>query len=191
MDPRPPQRRAWVVAEPGYEALLERFARGCDAAPAHRRAARAGTHSSCEEEDPASFRAGGRPRARVHRRGRCVPGQPVAPLAGTLRPAPIDPAALYRRLRAANPSPFAALMRDGDFAVISSSPERLLSIRGGIVSTRPIAGTRPRGASRRARCRADRIPARQREGARGARHADRSGAQRSGPGLRRRLGAGR
>jgi anthranilate synthase component 1 len=61
--------------------------------------------------------------------------------------APIDPAALYRRLRAANPSPFAALMREGDFAVISSSPERLLCIRAGTVSTRPIAGTRPRGAS--------------------------------------------
>ena len=59
----------------------------------------------------------------------------------------VDPTAVYERLRAANPSPFAALVRDGDFAVISSSPERLLSIRGGIVSTRPIAGTRPRGAS--------------------------------------------
>ncbi len=45
------------------------------------------------------------------------------------------------------PSPFAALMRDGDFAVISSSPERLLCVRAGTVSTRPIAGTRPRGAS--------------------------------------------
>jgi anthranilate synthase component 1 len=38
-------------------------------------------------------------------------------------------------------------MREGDFAVISSSPERLLCIRAGTVSTRPIAGTRPRGAS--------------------------------------------
>ena len=60
---------------------------------------------------------------------------------------PLDPVWLYRRLRSANPSPFAALMRYGDFALMSSSPERLLSIRGGIVSTRPIAGTRPRGSS--------------------------------------------
>jgi len=50
-------------------------------------------------------------------------------------------------LRAANPSPFAALMRHGDFALMSSSPERLVSVRAGIVSTRPIAGTRPRGVS--------------------------------------------
>src|SRR5208337_2324195 len=58
---------------------------------------------------------------------------------------PLDAASIYERLCAANPSPFAALLRDGDFAVISSSPERLLSIRGGLVCTRPIAGTRPRG----------------------------------------------
>ena len=60
---------------------------------------------------------------------------------------PIDPVALYARLRSTNPSPFAAMMRHRGFSVMSSSPERLLSIRGGIVSTRPIAGTRPRGAS--------------------------------------------
>jgi anthranilate synthase component 1 len=61
--------------------------------------------------------------------------------------AAVDPVSIYRRLRAANPSPFAALLRDGEFAVISSSPERLVSVHGGIASTRPIAGTRPRGAS--------------------------------------------
>ena len=42
---------------------------------------------------------------------------------------PIDPVAVYRRLRAANPGPFSALMRCEDFAVMSSSPENLLSIR--------------------------------------------------------------
>jgi len=48
------------------------------------------------------------------------------------------------------PSPFAALLRFEDFALLSSSPERLLSIRGNTVATRPIAGTRPRGASAQA-----------------------------------------
>lgn len=56
-----------------------------------------------------------------------------------------DPAALYARLRRSNPGPFAGLARWGDRAVLSSSPERLLSVRDGIVETRPIAGTRPRG----------------------------------------------
>jgi anthranilate synthase component I len=53
---------------------------------------------------------------------------------------------LYRALRTANPAPFAALAQCDDFAVLSSSPERLLQIRDGVASTRPIAGTRPRGA---------------------------------------------
>ena len=57
-----------------------------------------------------------------------------------------DPAALYARLRRSNPGPFAGLARWGEHAVLSSSPERLLSIRDGRVETRPIAGTRPRGA---------------------------------------------
>ncbi len=52
---------------------------------------------------------------------------------------------LYRALRRANPAPFAALAQFGDFALLSSSPERLLQLQDGIASTRPIAGTRPRG----------------------------------------------
>jgi anthranilate synthase component 1 len=60
-----------------------------------------------------------------------------------------DPAALYARLRRSNPGPFAGLARWGDCTVLSSSPERLLSLRDGVVQTRPIAGTRPRGATAR------------------------------------------
>ena len=55
-----------------------------------------------------------------------------------------DPGELYARLRAANPAPFAGLLRWRDAAVLSSSPERLLSVRDGEVQTRPIAGTFPR-----------------------------------------------
>ncbi len=59
--------------------------------------------------------------------------------------APIQPVELYRRLRAANPAPFAGLMTLGqDSAVVSSSPERLVSVHAGQVCTRPIAGTYPR-----------------------------------------------
>lgn len=53
-------------------------------------------------------------------------------------------AALYARLRAANPAPFAGLLEHGGWALASSSPERLVSVRGKVVETRPIAGTRPR-----------------------------------------------
>ncbi|MBY6205822.1 aminodeoxychorismate synthase component I [Halomonas denitrificans] len=60
---------------------------------------------------------------------------------------PLDPVALYRRLAEANPAPFAGLARLPGGSLLSSSPERLVSSRGGRVDTRPIAGTRPRGAS--------------------------------------------
>jgi anthranilate synthase component 1 len=52
---------------------------------------------------------------------------------------------LYESLRARNPAPFAALATFGETAIVSSSPERLLRVRGEVIDTRPIAGTRPRG----------------------------------------------
>lgn len=66
------------------------------------------------------------------------------PWAATLD-TPVAPAAVYQRLRRANPAPFAGLMTLGDqSAVISSSPERLVKVSGPHISTRPIAGTYPR-----------------------------------------------
>ena len=53
---------------------------------------------------------------------------------------------VYARLCVANPAPFAGIAYWDDVAIISSSPERLVSVRDRKVSTRPIAGTRPRGA---------------------------------------------
>ncbi len=57
----------------------------------------------------------------------------------------ISIADIYRRLCSRNPAPFAGLACYQDSAVISSSPERLVSVKGDHISTRPIAGTRPRG----------------------------------------------
>ena len=57
---------------------------------------------------------------------------------------PLEPAALHARLRSANPAPFAGLYAGDGWAVASASPERLVSVRGDVVETRPIAGTRPR-----------------------------------------------
>jgi len=54
---------------------------------------------------------------------------------------------LYRRLRKANPGAFAGLARMPGFHLLSSSPERLVRVRGRRVDTRPIAGTRPRRGS--------------------------------------------
>ncbi|MEO8881314.1 MAG: anthranilate synthase component I family protein [Gemmatimonadaceae bacterium] len=60
-------------------------------------------------------------------------------------PLDFDPAALYRALRALNPSPYMYhLILDG-LELVGSSPELLVRVAGGRVTVRPIAGTRPRG----------------------------------------------
>ena len=58
-------------------------------------------------------------------------------------------ASLFWHLSRANPGPFNALVSLGDRAIISSSPERLVSVDKGLVQTRPIAGTRPRSRDNR------------------------------------------
>jgi para-aminobenzoate synthetase len=58
-----------------------------------------------------------------------------------------DPFTLYKILRARNPAPFAAYLKIGELAVVSSSPERFLSVdREGIVQARPIKGTARRSS---------------------------------------------
>lgn len=62
-------------------------------------------------------------------------------------PFELPPFALYRALRRVNPSPFLYFLDLPGFALIGSSPEILVRARGGEVTIRPIAGTRPRGAN--------------------------------------------
>ncbi|MDH3887454.1 MAG: aminodeoxychorismate synthase component I [Gammaproteobacteria bacterium] len=62
----------------------------------------------------------------------------------------VDTDMLFDHLGVHNPSPFSGLASWHDTAIISSSPERLVSVRDGLVETRPIAGTRPRSDSHQA-----------------------------------------
>ncbi|HUR25127.1 MAG TPA: chorismate-binding protein [Candidatus Thermoplasmatota archaeon] len=64
-------------------------------------------------------------------------------------PCDADPAALFASLQEANPSPYMALLEQPGFAVVSASPEQLVAVdaRTGMVRSRPIAGTRKRGAT--------------------------------------------
>ncbi len=61
-----------------------------------------------------------------------------------LYPGRIDPITLMQRLRRENPAPFAGYLSFEDWAVVSASPERFVSVRDGEVETRPIKGTRQR-----------------------------------------------
>ena len=89
--------------------------------------------------------------------------------------------ALYRALRRVNPSPFLYYLNFGDFAVVGSSPEILVRVRDGKVTIRPIAGTRPRGATpEQDKALAKELLAR-RQGARRASDAARSRPQRRRP----------
>src|SRR5690606_9845795 len=65
-------------------------------------------------------------------------------------PFTLSPFALYRALRRTNPSPFLFHLDFGDFALVGSSPEILVRVRGGEVTIRPLAGTRPRGQTQEA-----------------------------------------
>jgi len=64
-------------------------------------------------------------------------------LSAPFQATPLD---LYRALRSLNPSPYMYFLNLGDFHIVGSSPEILVRLEEGVVTVRPIAGTRPRGA---------------------------------------------
>jgi anthranilate synthase component 1 len=64
------------------------------------------------------------------------------------QPFTAHPLSLYRALRGLNPSPYMYYYDMGGFQVVGSSPEILVRLEGDTVTVRPIAGTRPRGATR-------------------------------------------
>ena len=131
-----------AIAEPGFGGLLEAVREDLLAVrevamPAWK------PPVALDDDDPQHFLDGV---ARVH--GHLVAGDVFqvnlsrawrARFAG-----PPATGAVYERLRAANPAPFAASLIQPGWALASSSPERLISVRDGVIETRPIAGTRPR-----------------------------------------------
>ncbi len=71
----------------------------------------------------------------------------VVPSQRWAQPFAEPPFTLYRSLRRTNPSPYMFYFNFGDFHVIGASPEILVQVKGAQVTIRPIAGTRPRGAT--------------------------------------------
>ena len=73
----------------------------------------------------------------------------VVPSQQFRRPTSVDPLTLYRVLRALNPSPYMYLLDNGDNQIVGASPEMLVRVHDGVVSTRPIAGHAPARRHRR------------------------------------------
>jgi anthranilate synthase component 1 len=74
--------------------------------------------------------------------GECIQVVPSQRLAQSTTAPPF---AIYRALRSINPSPYMFFLDHGDFCLIGASPEILVRVEDGVVMTRPLAGTRPRG----------------------------------------------
>jgi len=136
------EETTWLIAEAGHEHLVEELSKALSRAQDP--IATSGQTLASLEEEPAELflkrvaavqahiAAGDVYQVNLSRawRGRLVRG--------------ISPAALYARLRRANPSPFGGIAQLPWMSVLSTSPERLVECRDGEVQTRPIAGTHPR-----------------------------------------------
>ncbi len=138
------QHRTLCVAEPGSAAVLEIMQRDLRAVSTQRNVHDEIKPAILKEEDPELFLH------RVRRAKEYIAAGDVfqVNLSRAWRAQlarPVTPVTLHRRLAAANPAPFAALATfPGARAIVSSSPERLVEVRGRTIRTRPIAGTYPR-----------------------------------------------
>jgi anthranilate synthase component 1 len=132
-----------LVAEPGQEARQAQVLADLQATAEHPPAALQAARGRLVEDQPAAFLAAVTRAQRYITAGdnyqtnlsRCWRVELAEPL---------PPAELYLRLRQANPAPFAGLLQHARFAVVASSPERLVRRVGERIDTRPIAGTHPR-----------------------------------------------
>ncbi|OGT55632.1 MAG: aminodeoxychorismate synthase, component I [Gammaproteobacteria bacterium RIFCSPHIGHO2_12_FULL_63_22] len=131
------------LCEAGREALLETIARDISRMPATSLSEPWQAPAAIIEDEPKRFLDGV---AKVHDylRDGDVFQVNLSRAWNAVFNTPPRPDALYARLREANPAPFAGLLVQPGWALASSSPERLVSVRGDNVQTRPIAGTRPR-----------------------------------------------
>ena len=138
--------RVLAVAEPSAEAALAQIEH--DVASVRARIAAPDTLQITEvqEEDPSAYLARVMRAKEYVRAGDIYQANLSRPWDVTLGPSAGNAAAaaLYGRLRQANPAPFAALAQWQGVAIVSSSPERLVRVSGRRIDTRPIAGTRPR-----------------------------------------------
>ena len=134
---------SWLVGEPGAEDLVAALEAALRPAAPPAPPAGAALEIALSEDDPAIYLAAVA-RALEHIAAGDIYQANLARAWHGSVPAGVSAADLYARLRRANPGPFAGLALLPDSTILSTSPERLVSVRGDLVDTRPIAGTRPR-----------------------------------------------
>ncbi|RXD59172.1 anthranilate synthase component I, partial [Xanthomonas perforans] len=141
-DPRQPQ--AYVRANRRLDELAHRLRQGGAGYPRAQISDaidEADFHSSFTREE---YHAVVRKAQEYVRAGDIFQVVPSQRLRVPFRARPVD---VYRALRALNPSPYMYFLDVGGTQVVGSSPEILARLRDGVVTVRPIAGTRPRGAT--------------------------------------------
>jgi anthranilate synthase component 1 len=137
--------RCWIVAEPDAAELIPRIASDLQRVARLSDASEGLVESSVAEDDPRKYLHAVERALEYIGAGDVYQANLSRGWRATLRPG-VQPDQIYRRLRQTNPGPFSGVAQLDGISVISSSPERLVSGRDGLVTTRPIAGTRPRGA---------------------------------------------
>jgi anthranilate synthase component I len=135
------RRMTTLYAEPGHESRLAELARDLREAPARSPAQDARAELA---EDPAERYLEAVARAKEYIAAGDIYQANLARAWRGRLPAELPASELYARLRTANPGDFAGIARLPGMTVLSTSPERLVRVRGPHIDTRPIAGTRPR-----------------------------------------------
>jgi anthranilate synthase component 1 len=138
-------QRGWIVAESESAELLDAIEHDiANSSPKHVSTRRSLLASDMTEDPPADYIAAITRALDYIQRGDIYQANLSRRWQAQLQ-ADVQPHDVYRRLRETNPGPFCALVVLPDIAIVSSSPERLVNVKDGWISTRPIAGTRPRG----------------------------------------------
>ena len=136
------ERTTWLIAEAGHEPLIDELAHALSRAQDPTLATSPALTSL--EEERADLFLGGVAAVQAHIAAGDVYQVNLSRAWHGALAQGISPAQLYARLRHANPSPFGGIAQLPWMTVLSTSPERLIESRDGIVQTRPIAGTHPR-----------------------------------------------
>jgi anthranilate synthase component 1 len=137
--------QCWIVAEEDAAALIPRISADLRRVVHSSEAGEGLVESAVAEDDPRRYLHAVERALEYIGAGDIYQANLSRGWQATVRP-DVQPHQVYRRLRETNPGPFSGVAVLDGITVISSSPERLVSVRDGAVTTRPIAGTRPRGA---------------------------------------------